>query len=88
MARDWTGFAQATYSHVGKRVTNANQGVELAAYDLVGLRWGARINKLEFALFVNNLTDKRAELGRETRGIDRLLYVPPRTIGFAFKGAF
>ena len=42
----------------------------------------------EFAVFANNLTNRRAELGRETRGIDRLLYIQPRKIGFAFKGAF
>ncbi|WP_374147034.1 TonB-dependent receptor [Sphingomonas sp. 28-63-12] len=84
----WTGFAQATYSHVGRRVTNANQGIELGAYDLGGLRAGVRINRAEIAVFVNNLTDERAELGRETRGIDRLLYNPPRTVGLAFKGKF
>ncbi len=88
LAKNWTGFVEASYSHVGRRVTNANENVELGSYDLAGLRGGVRINKSGVSLFVTNLLDERAQLGREQRGIDRILYSQPRTIGIAFKGSF
>src|SRR5262249_54842913 len=56
---------------------------ELPAYDIVNLRYGMVHNKLEVAVYVNNITDERAKLSldRERNLTARVGYVvgDPRT---------
>jgi iron complex outermembrane recepter protein len=67
----------------------------LPAYDLVGLRFGLLGEKLSGFLFVDNLTDKRAELGINTTAFSytipsliRVATNQPRTIGIDMKYKF
>lgn len=60
---------------------------ELPAYDIVNLRLGLLIAKLDLALFVNNVTDEEAHLAldqeRGSRGRVGYLTNSPRTIGIS-----
>lgn len=60
---------------------------ELPAYDIINLRVGLLINKMDLALFVNNVTDEEAQLAldqeRGSRGRVGYLTNSPRTIGIS-----
>ena len=92
---DWKLSARANNSFVGRATDiDFNYGV-LPAYDLVGLRCGLIGAKLSAFVFVDNATDKRAQLGINTTGfaytIPSLIRVAtnqPRTIGVDVKYAF
>lgn len=51
-----------TWRHVGKRLNDPQNHIELAAYDKLDLRVGVTSGAAEFYLWVDNLTDKRHEL--------------------------
>ena len=65
---------------------------ELPAYHLFNLRLGIRNSGLEFAAFVNNLTDERALTGLDTERGDRArvgyLMNQPRTFGLSMLKKF
>ncbi|MEO8504757.1 MAG: TonB-dependent receptor [Acidobacteriota bacterium] len=65
---------------------------ELPAYDIFNLRFGVLINKWEFALFVNNVSDKQALLAldqeRGTRARVAFLTNTPRTFGLTTRLKF
>ncbi len=92
---DWKFTARANNSLVGRATDiDFNYGT-LPAYNLVGLRFGVIGAKLSGFLFVDNATDKRAQLGINTTGfaytIPSLIRVAtnqPRTVGVDVKYAF
>jgi iron complex outermembrane receptor protein len=65
---------------------------ELDEYDILNIRLGATTDKWDVALWVNNVTDERAQLGldRERGGRARggFLTNPPRTIGLTGRYQF
>ncbi len=65
---------------------------ELPAYDLFNLRVGLLVGKWDVALFVNNVTDERAELAldqeRGTRARVGILTNQPRTFGISTRVNF
>lgn len=64
-----------------------NFNPELPAYDIINLRLGLLINRLDVAFFVNNVTDEEAQLAldqeRGSRGRVGYLTNAPRTIGIS-----
>ncbi len=64
----------------------------MSAYNLGNLRLGLRRDKLEFAFYINNLWDERAELAldRERGGRARVGFLTnqPRTYGFSTRIAY
>jgi iron complex outermembrane recepter protein len=87
--------ARLNNSYVGQATDIDFTYGTLPSYDLVGLRFGLLGEKLSGFLFVDNLTDKRAELGINTTGfaytIPSLIRVAtnqPRTIGIDMKYKF
>ena len=88
-------MARANNSYVGQSTDVQYTYGTLAAYDLVGLRFGLVSDRLSGYLFADNVTDKRAELGINTSGfawtIPSLIRVAtnqPRTIGVDLKYKF
>jgi iron complex outermembrane recepter protein len=88
-------MARANNSYVGEATDIDFTYGTLPAYDLVGLRCGLIGDKLSGFLFVDNVTDKRAQLGINTTGfaytIPSLIRVAtnqPRTIGVDVKYQF
>jgi len=87
--------ARLNNSYVGQATDIDFTYGTLPSYDLVGLRFGMLGEKLSGFLFVDNLTDKRAQLGINTTGfaytIPSLIRVAtnqPRTIGVDMKYKF
>jgi hypothetical protein len=87
--------ARVNNSYVGQSTDIDFTYGTLPSYDLVGLRFGLLGEKLSGFLFVDNATDKRAELGINTTGfaytIPSLIRVAtnqPRTIGVDMKYRF
>ena len=87
--------ARLNNSYVGQATDIDFTYGTLPSYDLVGLRFGMLSEKLSGFLFVDNLTDKRAQLGINTTGfaytIPSLIRVAtnqPRTIGVDMKYKF
>jgi iron complex outermembrane recepter protein len=87
--------ARLNNSYVGQATDIDFTYGTLPSYDLVGLRFGMLGQKLSGFLFVDNLTDKRAQLGINTTGfaytIPSLIRVAtnqPRTIGVDMKYKF
>jgi outer membrane receptor protein involved in Fe transport len=88
-------MARANNSYVGQATDIDFTYGTLPAYDLVGLRFGLIGKQLSGFLFVDNLTDKRAELGINTTGfaytiasLIRVATNQPRTIGLDIKYEF
>jgi len=60
-----TGFGTvppSSFFKFGIRPSRVSVSPELAAYHLVNFRLGLRSESLEFAAFINNLTDESAHL--------------------------
>ena len=81
-------MARVNNSYVGQSTDIDFYYGTLPSYDLVGLRCGMIGSKLSGFIFVDNLTDKRAQLGINTTGFSytipsliRVATNQPRTIG-------
>lgn len=88
-------MARVNNSYVGQSTDVDFSYATLAAYDLVGLRFGLIGDRWSGYLFADNLTDKRAELGINTTGFSwtipslvRVSTNQPRTIGVDLKYRF
>jgi iron complex outermembrane receptor protein len=80
--------ARATNSYVGPSTDTSFAYTHLSPYNIVGLRAGVKRDALSGYLFVDNLTDKHAELSTNTTSIawivpsvTRVATNQPRTIG-------
>ena len=88
---DSNAFLRGDVQYVGGRQSSLGPAAaHLDSYVLLGLRAGLEHGPYSFALFVDNLTDERAELDRTTvfglRGgapltLERTTINRPRTIG-------
>jgi len=92
---NWKATARVNNSYVGRATDIDFTYGTLPAYNLVGLRIGLLGERLSGFFFIDNLTDKRAQLGINTTGfaytIPSLIRVAtnqPRTIGVDLKYAF
>ena len=92
---DWRMMARVANSYVGK-VTDIDYTYgTLPAYDLVSARVGLMKGPVSAFVFVDNLTDKRAQLGINTTGFSytipsliRVATNQPRTFGLDIKYSF
>jgi outer membrane receptor protein involved in Fe transport len=80
--------ARANNSFVGQSTDIEYSYATLPAYDLVGLRFGLTSKAVSGFLFVDNATNKHAQLGINTTGfswtipsVERVVTNQPRTIG-------
>ncbi len=84
-------FAHIDYAYVGDSYNNRNAPRIRPSYDLVNLRTGVHIEKIELALFVKNLTNKAADLGDvppiviQYPGRPRIATNTPRTVGLEIR---
>ncbi len=92
---DYKLVARATDSYVGSSTDISYVYQKLSPYDLVGVRVGAVSEHLSVFAFVDNLTNKHAELGINTTSFDwvipslvRVATNPPRTAGLDIKYSF
>jgi iron complex outermembrane receptor protein len=76
----------------GLSVSSLAFPLELEAYTLANVRFGARWDGFEAAVFVNNVTDERAELAldreRDFRARYGVLINQPRTFGITLRSEF
>jgi outer membrane receptor protein involved in Fe transport len=92
------GYVRGDLQYVGDRKSSLGPAAEdMGSYTLVNLRAGLEFEKYSLSLFVNNLTDERAELFRRTifglregnpLQLDRVNINRPRTIGISVKRSF
>lgn len=91
----YDGYIQGTYSYVGERQSDIfkhtggdrtiDQREVMADYSIVNLSIGLEAENWNASLYVNNLTDERAELSKGTAGWDSTITINrPRTIGVTF----
>jgi len=92
---DYDFTARLMDSHVGSSTDVAFTYQELRAYDIVNLRLGAVSNGLAGYFFVDNLTNKRADLSINTTSLSwvspsttRVSTNQPRTIGIEARYKF
>ncbi|MDT9597369.1 TonB-dependent receptor [Sphingosinicella rhizophila] len=77
------------YSRVGERGASANQPITLNPYDKVDARAGVAFGGWDASVFVRNLFNEKAIIGRFTNFAgERLTYLQPRTIGLVVKTDF
>lgn len=92
MTDDYDGFIRADYQYVGKRAfAYTGEGAQyLDSYDLTNVRLGIRKDDWTVALFVNNVTDSRPQLGERDFGSQfrRFTTLRPRTFGINFNANF
>ncbi|WNC67724.1 TonB-dependent receptor [Thalassotalea nanhaiensis] len=95
----YEGFIQATYSYVGERQSDifkhsggdleTDQREELASYSIANISAGIEADSWTATIYVNNLTDERAELSKGTASWDSTITVNrPRTIGVSLSYLF
>jgi iron complex outermembrane receptor protein len=92
LSADWRILARVSNSYVGK-VTDIDFSYgTLPAYNLVNARVGLMKGKVSASVFMDNLTDKRAQLGINTTGFSytipsliRVATNQPRTFGLDIK---
>lgn len=95
----YDGYLQGTISHVGKRqsdifkYTGADQSQDerevMDAYSIVNLSAGIEAEYWTVRLYINNLTDERAELSKGTAGWDSTVTINrPRSVGVSFSYLF
>jgi iron complex outermembrane recepter protein len=81
------GYIRGTYSYQGERYNSANNlsRIKMDAYGIVNLRGGVDIKKWKFFIFVDNLTDKRAVVFKDTIFLihNRDTVNRPRTVGMS-----
>jgi len=65
----YTLVARATNSYVGPSTDTSFSYTHLSPYDLIGLRAGIERDTLSVYLFIDNLTDKHAELSTNTTSL-------------------
>jgi iron complex outermembrane receptor protein len=88
------GFIHMDYAYVGDSFNARNAPRIRPSYSLVNARAGVRLDKLELALFVKNLTNKAADLGDvppmviQLPGRPRIAINTPRTIGVEVRANF
>jgi iron complex outermembrane recepter protein len=80
---DWYVFGQYTYVDERKPVTNTD--ITLDAYDQIDLSAGLRGSTWDLSLFGRNLGDERGMTGRENRGVTRVSFIQPRTVGLSLR---
>ena len=92
---DYKAVARITESYVGSSTDISYIYEKLSPYNLVGLRLGAVGDKLSVFAFVDNVTNKHAELGINTTSFDwvipslvRVATNQPRTAGLDIKYQF
>jgi iron complex outermembrane receptor protein len=95
LVRDLTGFVGGILSYVGQRTgdfTSTPVRQIFPAYAKTDLRAGLKYDSWTLNLFVNNVTDKRGEVGG---GLDAplsppetFIYIQPRTIGLSVAKSF
>ncbi|WP_454883188.1 TonB-dependent receptor [Sphingomonas oryzagri] len=90
LGADTTLTPRVDYEHVGKRVAVFGSTQRLDPYDIVNLRLTLARGPYSAALFVENLTDARAEtaLGAASRIYYGVNVMRPRTIGVTLNAAF
>lgn len=89
-------FVRADVQHSGERFSDFEKAPErkLAAYTILNTRIGLQLKKLDFALFVNNLTNEAANFGdvislaAEVPGRTRYATNRPTTIGASVRARF
>lgn len=95
----YEGYIQATYSYVGERQSDIfkykdgdlaqDQREDLASYAIANVSAGIEADSWTATIYINNLTDERAELSKGTAGWDSTITVNrPRTIGVSFSYLF
>lgn len=91
--KDYDAFAQVSYAFVGSSFSSlavAQRQVQ-KSYGLVNMRFGIEEEKWTAELFVNNLTDERAQLSvgqRSNYERSSVIINRPRSIGVAYKMRF
>ena len=85
------GFGRVDYSYTGDSTTTFNElstangmpsHFNPASYSLVNLRFGVRKDRWTTALFIDNVTDERAQLLIDNSSVtERITRNRPRTIG-------
>ena len=95
ISTDWRLMARVSNSYVGKSTDIDYTYGTLPAYDIVGARVGVMNGHVSAFLFVDNLTDTRAQLGINTTGFSytipsliRVATNQPRTFGLDIKYSY
>jgi outer membrane receptor protein involved in Fe transport len=88
-------IARATNSYVGPSTDTSFSYTNLSPYDIVGLRAGLKRDSLSGYLFIDNLTNKHAELSTNTTSfswivpsVTRVATNQPMTFGVDFTYSF
>jgi len=90
------GFVRADVQYIGERawsydsIADGGKAKYLDSYNLSNLRLGVRADDWTLALYVNNITDERPDLGVRDFGsqFDRFTTLRPRTAGLSFSRDF
>lgn len=93
------GYLQGTYSFVGERQSDifkftggdleTDQRKILNAYSIVNVSVGIEADNWKASIYINNLTDERAELSKGTAGWDSTITINrPRAVGVSFSYLF
>jgi iron complex outermembrane receptor protein len=96
LGEERSAFVRGVWTYNGSRVSfnNSETGIDLRAYNLLNLRTGINQGPWEFALFADNVSDARGNLGDlipesgQLPGRPRFLITPPRTIGLHVRRDF
>jgi iron complex outermembrane recepter protein len=94
LGNDVIGFAGAMMTYMGKRAGNFQPvGVDrqlFPSYVKTDLRAGARYQSWLVDVYLNNVANKRAELGGGVDGFptDAIIYIQPRTAGISVSKTF
>ena len=96
LGEERSAFLRGVWTYNGSRVSfnNSQTGIDLPAYNLLNLRTGINQGLWEFALFADNVSDARGNLGDlipesgQLPGRPRFLITQPRTIGLHVRRDF
>ena len=92
--KTWEGFAGAMLTYMGQRVGNFQPvGTDrqvFPAYVKTDLRAGARYQSWLFNFYLNNVADRRGQLGGGVDGFptNAIIYIQPRTTGISIAKTF